>query len=81
MSKLGTRLDRLEGKRGAIAPAPSVVFLCAGETGDPLVAMRMGGGHLIREDGESAEAFTARAMGGTSVAIHLPDNGRDTPNG
>ncbi len=58
---LRKRLDRLEGKRGTAALGPSVIFLCSGETAEPLAAMLMGGGSLTREDGETAEAFTARA--------------------
>lgn len=59
---LRKRLDKLEGKRGTTAHGPSVIFLCDGETGEPLSAMLMRGGTLTREDGEAAEAFTARAM-------------------
>ena len=58
---LRKRLDRLEGKRGTAALGPSVIFLCSGETGEPLAAMLMGGGSLTREDGETAEAFDACA--------------------
>ena len=74
---LRKRLDRLEGKRGTAALGPSVVFLCEAETGEPLAAMLMGGGSLTREDGETAEAFTARAEAGAAAAVFLPDNGRD----
>jgi len=58
---LRKRIDRLEGKRGTAALGPSVIFLCSGETCEPLAAMLMGGGNLTREDSETAEAFTARA--------------------
>jgi hypothetical protein len=61
MATLRRRLERLEGKRGAAVRGPSVIFLCSGETGEPLAAMLMGGGTLTREDGETVEAFTARA--------------------
>lgn len=74
---LSKRLDRLKGKRGTAALGPSVVFLCSGESGEPLAAMLMGGGSLTREDGETAEAFTARAKAGATGAVFLPDNGRD----
>ena len=74
---LGRRLSRLEGKRGAAAVGPSVIFLCEAESGEPLAAMLMGGGTLTREDGEPVEAFTARANAGGAGAVFLPDNGRD----
>ena len=74
---LRKRLDRLEGKRGTAALGPSVIFFCSGETGEPLAAILMGGGSLTREDGETAEAFTARAEAGAAGAVYLPDNGRD----
>ena len=61
---LRNRIDRLEGKRGMAALGPSVIFLCSGETGEPLAAMLMGGGSLTREDGETVESFTARAEAG-----------------
>lgn len=61
---LRKRIDRLEGKRGKAALWPSVIFFCSGETGEPLAAILMGGGSLTREDGETAEAFTARAEAG-----------------
>jgi len=34
------------------------------------------GSGLTRESGETAEAFTAQATAGASLAPHLPDNGR-----
>lgn len=74
---LRKRLDRLEVKRGAAALGPFVIFLCEAETGEPLAAMLMGGGTLTREDGETVEAFTARADTGEAGAVFLPDNGRD----
>ncbi len=74
---LRLRLDKLEGKRGTAALAPSVVFLCCAESGEPLATMRMGGGSLPREDGETAKAFAARAEAGAACAVFLPDNGRD----
>lgn len=77
MATLRTRLDRLEGRRGTAARGPAVVFLCSGETGEPLAALLMGGGTLTREDGETVEAFTARADTGGAGAVFLPDNGRD----
>lgn len=74
---LRARLDRLEGKRGAAALGPSVIFLCEAETGEPVAAMVMGGGNLTREDGETAEAFRARAGDGAKGAVLLPNNGRE----
>lgn len=74
---LHKRLAKLEGKRGAAARGPSVIFLCEAETGEPLAAMQVGGGTLTREDGETVEAFTARANAGAACAVFLPDNGRD----
>lgn len=75
---LRKRLDRIEAKRGANAPAgPSVIFLCSAETGELSSAMIVGGGSIQRNPGESREAFEARASAGAPVAIHLPDNGRD----
>ena len=58
---LQKRLDRLEGKRGAASAGPSVVLICDALTGEPGAALIPGGGGLIREADESAEAFTARA--------------------
>lgn len=78
MTRLRTRLDRLEAQRGGCAvAAPSVIILCAGDTGEPMAAMLKGGGSLTREHGETAEAFTARAEAGAAGALFLPDDGRD----
>lgn len=75
---LRKRLDRIEAKRGTNArAAPSVIFLCSAETGEPSSALIVGGGTIGREPGESREAFEARASAGAPVTIHLPDNGRD----
>ena len=71
------RLDKLESKRGGNAPAPSVIFLCDGASGEPKAAMVIGGDNLTREDGETVEAFTARAEIGPASAVFLPDNGRE----
>jgi hypothetical protein len=35
----------------------------------------MGGGSLNRENGETVEAFTARAEAGAVGSVFLPDNG------
>jgi hypothetical protein len=76
MATLRTRLDRLEGKRGAACAGPSVIYLCDAETGEPGAALMTGGDSSTREAGEGAEAFTARATAGASLAFRLPDNGR-----
>jgi len=59
---LRTRLDRLEAKRGGAGAGPSVIFLYDAITGEPGAALLMGGGGLLRETGEAADAFTARAL-------------------
>jgi len=74
--KLQRRLDRLEGKRGAVGAGPCVILICDALNREPGAALLMGGGGLTREAGETAEAFTARATAGASMALHLPDNGR-----
>jgi hypothetical protein len=75
---LRKRLDRLEAERGnGACDGPSVVFLCDGETGEPISALIVGGGSISREPDEMREAFEARATVGTPAAIHLPENGRD----
>ena len=58
---LSKRIDRLEERRGTAAHGPSLILLGCGKTGEPMAAMLLGGGSLAREDGETAEAFTARA--------------------
>lgn len=61
MATLQKRLDRLEAthSRNAVE-RPSVIFLCEAG-GEAMVALRIAGGFLARETGESAEAFAARA--------------------
>jgi len=39
-----------------------VIFLCDATTGEPGAALLMGGGGLARQPGETADAFTARAL-------------------
>lgn len=56
---LRNRLARLERKHGG-SDVPAVIFMCD-ETGEAHGALMMGGGALLREEGESAEAFAARA--------------------
>jgi len=60
---LRTRLDRLEAKRGGAGDGPAVLFRCDAITGEPFTARLMGGGRLVREPGETSDAFTARALG------------------
>ena len=59
---LRRRLDRLEAKRAPCAPGPTVVILCAAETGEPMAVLLMGGGALVRADGEAVDHFTTRAV-------------------
>ena len=68
---LRTRLDRLEAKRGGADTGPMVIFLCDATTGEPGAALLMGGGGLMREPGETADAFTARASDGVSGAVYF----------
>ena len=75
---LSKRLERLEAERGnGVGDMPSVIFLCDGETGEPMAALIIGGGTISREPDETREAFEARATAGAPAAIHLPENGRD----
>jgi len=60
---LRSRLDRLEAKRGGAGDGPAVIFLCDATTGEQGAALLMGGGGLVREPGETADAFTARTLG------------------
>ena len=74
---LWQRLDRLEGKRNGSDDGPAVIFLCEAETGEPRVALVKGGGTIARGAGEAAEVFQERASAGVSIAVYLPENGRD----
>lgn len=75
---LSKRLARLEAERGdGDGDMPSVIFLCDGESGEPMSALIVGGGSISREPDETREAFEAQAMAGAPAAIYLPDNGRD----
>jgi hypothetical protein len=47
------------------------VYICDATTGDPGGALVMGGGGLMREPGETADAFTARASDGVSGAVYF----------
>lgn len=72
------RIERLEAKRGKSTRAgPAVVFLVDAVSGEPKTAMLVGGGSITREDGESREAFEARAMTSGPAALSLPGNARD----
>jgi len=55
------RIAKLEAKRGGADTGPMVIFLCDATTGEPGAALLMGGGGLVRESGETADAFTSRA--------------------
>lgn len=60
---LGKRLARLEAERGnGAGKGPSVIFICDGETGEPMSALIIGGDTILREPDETREAFEARAM-------------------
>jgi hypothetical protein len=67
----------MEAKHGGAGDGPNVIFLCDATTGESGAALLMGSGGLVREAGETADAFTARASAGPSGAVYLPDNGRD----
>jgi hypothetical protein len=56
------RIARLEAKRGPDREAVTVIFFCEPRTGEPGAALLMGGGGLARQPGETADAFTARAL-------------------
>jgi hypothetical protein len=71
------RIAILEAKHGGADAGPNVIFLCDATTGESGAALLMGSGGLVREAGETADAFTARASAGPSGAVYLPDNGRD----
>lgn len=56
------RVARLEGKTTPPPiDGPRVIFICDGETGEPMAAMIMGGGNLTRGPDETPEEFQARA--------------------
>lgn len=75
---LSKRLARLEAERGnGAGEMPSVIFVCDGETDEPMGAFIIGSGTISREPGETREAFKARAIAGKPAAIHLPENGRE----
>jgi hypothetical protein len=48
-----------------------VIFLCDATTGKPGAALLMGGGGLVRETGETADAFETRAEAGAAKLIRL----------
>jgi len=56
------RIAKLEAKRGGAGDGPAVIFRCDAITGEPFTARLMGGGRLVREPGETSDAFTARAV-------------------
>ena len=65
------RIAKLEAKHGGADAGPTVIFLCDATTGEPGGALVMGGGGLVREPGESADTFTARASDGVSGAVYF----------
>jgi hypothetical protein len=58
---LQRRLAKLEGRYGAPLGGPRLVVICPAPSGEPAAALLLGGGGLMREPGETAETFTARA--------------------
>jgi hypothetical protein len=68
---LHKRLARMEAKRGPYREAVTVIFFCEPRTGEPGAALLMGGGGIVREPGEAADAFTARAEAGAAKLIRL----------
>lgn len=73
---LRKRLDRLTAKRAPAGRAVTCVLWSDPLTGEPLGAYFPGGPSLMRDPGETVDAFMARAMAGQNVTIFLPDNGR-----
>jgi|GEM_PF-699505 len=71
MTILRTRLDRLEAKRGGAGAGPTVIYFCDPRTGEPGAALLTGGGGLVREPGETVEAFKTRAEAGAAKLIRL----------
>ncbi len=76
---LRKRIDRLDRGKAPSHEAPMriVLYGICPEAREAVTAAIMGGGSLTREDGETVEAFTARAEAGATGAVFLPDNGRD----
>lgn len=60
MTRLRTRLDRLEAQRGGCAvAAPSVIYICEAD-GEAMAALFLGGSGASRLDDETEAAFIAR---------------------
>jgi len=76
MNPLHKRINQLEAQQQQpLSAGPTVIFIYE-PGGEPSWALILGGGTVTRNDGESVEAFTARASAGVSGAVYLPDNGR-----
>ena len=60
MTRQAMLLRNWKPSRGADA-GPTVIYICDAITGEPGAALLMGCGGLVREPGETADAFTARA--------------------
>ena len=63
------RIAKLEANRGGAGDGPAVLFRCDAITGEPFTARLMGGGRLVREPGETSDAFTARALQSSSLFV------------
>jgi len=66
---LRNRLARMEAKRGHYSEAVTVIYFCDPTTGEPGAALLMDGGGLVREPGETADAFAARAEAGATKLV------------
>lgn len=63
MTRLRTRLDRLEAQHGGGAvTGPSVIFIAEAD-GEALAALFLGGSGASRLEGETEAAFIERAYG------------------
>lgn len=61
MTRLRTRLDRLEAQRGGCAvAAPSVIYICEAH-GEAVAALFFGGSGVSRLNAETEAAFIVRA--------------------
>jgi hypothetical protein len=75
LGRLYIRLRELPGGR-SLRPAPRRQSAADAAKATGAVLDAVAGGGFTRESGETAEAFTAQATAGASLAPHLPDNGR-----
>lgn len=73
---LKSRVDRLVPNKGRGGNGPSMILLCAAETGEAWVAMIMGGETLSRDISETEADFIARASAGVTEPLKLHLHGR-----